>query len=155
MEAGPYARFEDLVGYTWIRPDEIAAGPLPGPAERDHLAGRGFTVLINLTFNPYADPRFEIHTLPIPDGGPPQMSQLVTFCRIVDDALGRGVKVYVHCFAGCGRTGTMLAGWLARRERLTADEAIERLRELRPCSVENRIQEAAVAQWVEHLRASA
>ena len=66
-------------------------------------------------------------------------------------APSRGTRVAVHCGAGLGRTGTLLACYLVRRG-LTADEAIARVRALRPGSVETDAQEAAVRSFAQRGR---
>ena len=40
---------------------------------------------------------------------------------LVDDALGRDEPVYVHCFGGIGRTGTVVGCWLVRHGRDDGD----------------------------------
>ncbi len=40
--------------------------------------------------------------------------KLGRFLDAIDAALGRGETVYVHCFGGVGRTGTVVGCWLAR-----------------------------------------
>ncbi len=62
--------------------------------------------------------------------------------------------VAVHCLWGIGRTGTMLACYLVKEQNLTADQAIDEIRRLRPYSVETYEQEELVHQYFEHLRSS-
>ncbi|MCA9506746.1 MAG: dual specificity protein phosphatase family protein, partial [Myxococcales bacterium] len=62
-----------------------------------------------------------------------------------------GDMLYMHCRAGCGRTGAMAACLLVRREGLRAGDAVDRIRALRDCSVESDEQEDGVAAWQEYL----
>ena len=75
----------------------------------------------------------------------------------IDSALGDGGKVYVHCFGGIGRTGTVVGCHLVRRG-ITGDEALARVAELwksvekypgRPRSPETDEQADYVRSWVE------
>ena len=60
-------------------------------------------------------------------------------------------RVAAHCAWGRGRTGTMMACYLARRNRLTADAAIDEIRRMRPGSVDSEKQENAVRLYVQSL----
>jgi hypothetical protein len=50
--------------------------------------------------------------LPVPDGGPPTLEQATEFVRFVNEQRTAQRPVAVHCEAGLGRTGTMLAVYL-------------------------------------------
>lgn len=86
--------------------------------------------------------------VPIPDFSPPTQEQIERFVEIVDEARERGGAVAVHCTAGRGRTGTMLACFLVSRG-YSARRAIERVRELRPGSIETTEQEEAVCEYAQ------
>lgn len=57
----------------------------------------------------------------------------------------------VHCSGGKGRTGTMLAAYLIKVQRLSAREAIEQIRKLRPGSVESKKQELRLYEYEEYV----
>jgi len=59
--------------------------------------------------------------------------------------------VAVHCAWGRGRTGTMMACYLAQRRHLSADDAIAEIRQMRPGSVDSAKQENAVHLYVQSL----
>ena len=59
------------------------------------------------------------------------------------DAIDRGDRVLVHCAAGLGRTGMMVASLMAG-QGVSADESIRLVRAARPGTIETEAQ----AQWV-------
>jgi len=83
----------------------------------------------------YESAGFNFLCLPVPDGSAPDLKQTSEFVRFVDDNRAAQRPVAVHCEAGVGRTGTMLATYLIAKGR-TAGEAIHRVREVEPRAVE-------------------
>ncbi|MGH7754058.1 MAG: protein-tyrosine phosphatase family protein [Gemmatimonadales bacterium] len=70
------------------------------------------------------------------------MEQVWDFLRFAERQRENGA-VMVHCAAGQGRTGTVLACALVHRG-LSAEEAIRTVRRLRPPSIDTDAQEAFV-----------
>ncbi|KAK9820176.1 hypothetical protein WJX72_007112 [[Myrmecia] bisecta] len=91
--------------------------------------------------------------LPVRDGFTPSLSQVKQFEAFVDDVHGSsGKATVVHCLAGLGRTGTMLAAYCMLKDpSLSAGEAVQRVRALRPGSVETYRQVQFLRELQEHL----
>jgi protein-tyrosine phosphatase len=51
---------------------------------------------------------------PIRDFSVPAKEDLVTTLDVLDSEIDAGGLVYVHCWAGCGRTGVVVGSWLVR-----------------------------------------
>ena len=86
------------------------------------------------------------HT-PIPDGEPPDPAferRWAVAGEAIRDRLRLGFDVLVHCKGGLGRAGTVAARLLVELGA-HPDDAIRRVREVRPGAIENEAQEAHVA----------
>ena len=80
--------------------------------------------------------------LPIPDFGTPPEEMRRLWPEVsaqARQALSGGGRVLVHCRGGCGRSG-MVALRLMIEAGEAPDEALARLRHLRPCAVETDAQ---------------
>ncbi len=147
-------------GFHWLVPGKLAGCPMPGVVfAADHdlalLRGMGVTVLVNLTENPMAEAVLAPHGLRsyhlgIPDRGAPPLLWAKLLLAKIEVMLREGDVVAVHCLAGLGRTGMVLAAWLVR-EGLTADEALRRLRTIDPGFVQSREQEDLLHALEENL----
>ncbi len=139
-----------LYAFSWVIEDELAAMACPDgrPEDFRELRRRGVGALVNLTTHAWPEELIERSGLQylwlsIPDfaaPAPDQIERLVEFC---DENVASGRAVAVHCIAGRGRTGTMIACYLVHRGR-EPREAISYVRALRPGSIETAAQEEAV-----------
>jgi atypical dual specificity phosphatase len=117
------------------------------------LAERGVSLLVNLAERPHDPARLAhyglrtVH-LPVPDFTAPTPEQIDKGVGAILDALAAGQCVAVHCGAGLGRTGTLVACYLVHRG-LDAAGAIAQVRERRPGSVETVGQRAAVIAYAQ------
>jgi atypical dual specificity phosphatase len=134
---------------TWLDADRLAACRYPrSDSDLRALAERGVSLLVNLHergHSPAQMQRFgltELH-LPVRDFTAPSLEQLERGVQALVTTVDAGERVAVHCGAGLGRTGTLLACYLVQRG-MAADEAIDDIRRLRPGSVETPEQVAAV-----------
>lgn len=68
--------------------------------------------------------------LPIRDMGVPAQDYMRKILDTIDDANDAGQIVYVHCWGGKGRTGTVVGCYLARHGLAVGNTALEKLNEL-------------------------
>jgi len=103
-----------------------------------HSAGvRAVVSLLNIPTDKtiYEEAGFNFICLPVANGGAPTMDQANQFVRFVEEQRSRQNPVAVHCEAGIGRTGTMLAVYLISRGQ-TAAQAIRSIRTIQPSAIE-------------------
>jgi hypothetical protein len=119
--------------------ERLYAGGYPGPfSELEGLeklaALGGVDVFVDLTgpddgLRPYAESLrggARRVAFPVPDFSVPSRERLVEILDTVDSELDAGSTVYVHCWGGIGRTGTVIGCWLVRHGA-SGEEALERL----------------------------
>ena len=119
----------------WVRPGQLLAGEYPGAIDRDAAAIKlarfldcGVSYFIDLTVEaelcPYADLLASLaqernmsvthQRFTIPDKGlPASTAQMREILQCLHAALNEKHLVYVHCFGGIGRTGTVIGCYLS------------------------------------------
>jgi len=144
-------------GFTWIEKPTLAALARPSSAEDfAWLREQGIEVLISLTEDrPRRDWSEDAGLLvfhePLEDMEAPSQEQLDRSVSAIQRAMSHNMGVAVHCGAGLGRTGVVLAAYFVSRG-LSADNAIARIRRLRPGSIETEDQAAAVEEYARRKR---
>jgi hypothetical protein len=162
----------------WVEPGRLLAGEYPG-AKHDGVAARdkigkildaGVTFFVDLThpgeLAPYEELLHEeaaqrgleagYRRLPIRDVDVPRKpEEMVDILDTIDGALAAGQGVYVHCWGGVGRTGTVVGCYLVRRG-LSGEAALAQIADWwqgvakstrTPQSPETSQQMAYVRQW--------
>ena len=139
--------------FSWLIPGRLAGMAAPDPGDAERLRRGGVTGVVSLTrtaaFRGGAE-GLEVLHLPVADMQPPTRAQLRRAARFLDRVLAAGGRAVVHCTAGYGRTGTVLAAYLVWRG-VEPEEAIDRVRRQRPGSIETAAQEHAVERFAESL----
>lgn len=142
----------------WIVDGQVCALSLPTEADIGLLAEGGFTAVVTVASEEYADPIrgwCVEHALRhwryyVADMAAPEIEDVRDFVAEATQELARGGRIAVHCLGGVGRTGTLIACYLVS-QGLTADEAIERVRRRRHGSVQTRGQELCIARYAAEL----
>jgi atypical dual specificity phosphatase len=138
--------------FTWIEDKRLGAMGRPGSLEDlQWLRKQGVQVLISLTEEPPIRKWVEeagllLFHVPVTDMEAPTQEQFDRCVKAIEKANENNMGVVVHCGAGLGRTGAILAAYLVSKG-LTPTAAIQRIRSIRPGSVETTEQEAAIAEF--------
>ena len=98
----------------------------------------------------YESAGFSFLCLPVPDGGAPTFEQAEEFVRFVTEQRAAQRPVAVHCEAGLGRTGTLLATYLVAQGE-SAAAAIARVRAVEKVAVETTTQIRFLEQFAERV----
>jgi atypical dual specificity phosphatase len=147
-----------LPNFSWLVEHKLAAMSYPESEDAFTLLWRiGIRALINLTEEPLPGEilrKVGILTeyIPIVDFTAPTLKQVEQAIMMINFYIERNMPVAVHCLAGFGRTGTILACYLVG-EGKSADEAITAIRRWRPGSIETLDQEAVIHEY-EQFRSS-
>ena len=142
----------------WVVPGKLLAGGYPGsedPMEEERklkgLIQAGIRHVISLMeaqeydrpddpFAPYVDHMESIaqkltisvtfDQISIKDFSVPTERQMVRIINQIDMCIKYDKPVYVHCWGGKGRTGTVVGCYLARHRYAAGNDVIEKIKEL-------------------------
>jgi atypical dual specificity phosphatase len=146
-------------GFSWVDNPLLAAMGRPESLEHlQWLRQQGIDVLVSLTEEPplrrwiNEAGLMQIHE-PVVDMEPPTQEQLDRVLEAIARAHAHQISVGVHCGAGLGRTGVVLACYFVTKD-MNAKNAIARVRRMRPGSIETDGQEEAVNEFYRRRQAS-
>jgi protein-tyrosine phosphatase len=86
----------------------------------------------------------------------PSVEQMQTILDTIDESLEAGRAVYVHCWGGVGRTGTVVGCWLLRHDLAEPTNVLDTVMKLRKqdrergqrMSPETAAQQRFVKKWL-------
>ena len=129
---------------NWIIGDKLAGSRYPDPSDLPDIYSQGIRAIVSLEH--YDSPesitqcRMEHLNMAIPDFTAPSLSQLKRIIGFISAMIDKYKPVLVHCYAGIGRTGTILAAYLIHTGS-DVDSALAKIRSRIPGAVQTADQE--------------
>ena len=137
--------------FSWIIEEKLAGSAIPTSKEEiDWLKQEGVKSIVTIREEPLEDEWIkDVNYLHVHsnDMGIPEFSDLVNSVDFIHQRITNDEPVMVHCLAGLGRTGTILACYLIKYEDMAADDAIEKVRRERHGSIQSFSQEEIIFRF--------
>ena len=142
--------------FSWLIPEKLAGSAIPTSLEEIKWAlNEGVKSIVTI--------REEALEFPLPaemkylhvhsnDMGVPEFDDLVHAVDFIHTRITSNEPVMVHCLAGLGRTGTILACYLIKYKKMSADDAIQKVRNERPGSIQSFPQEEIIFQFAKSVQ---
>ena len=144
--------------FSWVTEGKLAGSGLPVTQDEfKWVLDKGIKSIVTVREVPLPSRWIDgtdidyLHLM-VEDYGVPNMEVLDEAVNYIDKKIQSGKPVLVHCAAGKGRTGALLAAYMIKKENLTAKQAIEQIRLMRPGSVQSVTQETALSMYEKYVR---
>jgi len=143
-------------GFSWIEKPYLAA--MARPSDIDDLLwlrNQSIQLLVSLTEDRLRrdwvnESGLLVFHVPMIDMEAPTLDQIDRAVSAINRAIEQQMGVAVHCGAGLGRTGVVLAAYLVNKG-MAPQNAISRVRRLRPGSIETDEQAEVIEEYARHL----
>lgn len=142
--------------FSWLIDAKLAGSGMPTTIEEiNWIKNQGVKSIVTMTEyglpDSWVDGVEYLH-VPTEDLSAPDIEKIDSTVDYIAERIKNGEPVMVHCAAGIGRTGTILASYLIKYQKMSAKDAIDKVREERPGSIQSTSQEIAVSSYEKFLK---
>jgi len=142
--------------FSWLIENKLAGSGIPTSInEVQWVIEQGVKSIVTVKEEPLDDDWVkDINYLHVHsnDMSVPEFADLTYAVDFIHSRITNNEPVMVHCLAGMGRTGTLLACYLVKYQKMSADDAIQKVREERPGSIQSYPQEEMIFQFAKSLQ---
>ena len=142
--------------FSWLIESKLAGSSIPTSIDEvQWMIDQGVKSIVTVREEPLDDDwvkdvnYLHVHSN---DMGVPEFNDLISTVDFIHSRITKNEPVMVHCLAGLGRTGTLLACYLVKYQKMSADDAIQKVREERPGSIQSFPQEEMIFQFAKSLQ---
>ena len=141
--------------FSWIIEEKLAGSAIPTSKEEiDWIKQEGVKSIVTIREEPLEDEWIkDVNYLHVHsnDMGIPEFNDLVFAVDFIHRKIEDNKPVMVHCLAGLGRTGTILACYMIKYQKMSTQDAIDFVREQRHGSIQSYPQEEIIFRFEKSL----
>jgi atypical dual specificity phosphatase len=142
--------------FSWLIENKLAGSAIPTSIDEVRwVIDQGIKSIVTIREEPLSDEWINdvnyLHVMSN-DMGVPAFNDLTHTVDFIHRRLAHNEPVLVHCLAGLGRTGTILACYLVKYQNMSAVDAIQNVRKERPGSIQSYPQEEIIFQFEKSLQ---
>jgi len=142
--------------FSWLIESKLAGSSIPTSIDEvQWVIEQGVKSIVTVREDPLDDDWVkDVNYLHVysNDMSVPEFDDLVSAIDFIHSRITNNEPVMVHCLAGLGRTGTLLACYLVKYQKMSVDDAIQKVREERPGSIQSFPQEEIIFQFAKSLQ---
>ena len=142
--------------FSWVIENKLAGSGIPTSIDEvQWTIEQGVKSIVTIREEPLADNWIkDVNYLYVMsnDMGVPEFNDLTHAVDFIHRRITNNEPVLVHCLAGMGRTGVVLACYLVKYQNISADEATQKIREERPGSIQSYPQEEIIFRFEKSLQ---
>ena len=142
--------------FSWLIEEKLAGSGIPTSSDEfSWILNQGINSIVTMTENSLPDDwtkKIGYLHVPTPDLTAPDMDEIDLAVDFINEEIKNEQAVMVHCAAGLGRAGTILACYFIKYKNFSAKQAIKKIRDERPGSIQSESQELAIGFYEKHVK---